>query len=129
MKPQTKALNIGNYACLIFCDMYLAGIPEKELGVRLWLEYERLVDEGIIDSNCYAKSHDKLLNHFGCNKQYIRSETPPVNKPYISNYLYNGKNHFVVKQNGKIVFNSLESSNCVNCGKEEGIFRYIQDLN
>lgn len=116
---QTKLKNIGDYGCLCFCYLYMIGIPPESLIEH----YEDLIQQGIIDNECFVKDGFAFCKYFlkrdvkiiftsVDNKQYDK---------YISNFTYNGKNHFVVTdKDDKVLFNSLDHSICVEKGRISG---------
>jgi hypothetical protein len=113
---QTKLKNIGDYGCLCFCYLYVIGVPPESL-----LEhYEELIDRNIIDENCFVKDGYALCKYFlkkDVKIVFTSSDNHQFDK-YISNFTYEGKNHFVVTdRDDKVIFNSLDHSVCVEKGK------------
>lgn len=111
---------IGKWGCLAMCYAYCVGIqPDDEA------EYIRLVssamDARIIDEECTVFNASAYL-------EWLTGRTFSVTKKDISTienikeatpvrYVYNGKGHWVVVENGRIVFNSIMNSVCVTKGK------------
>lgn len=129
IKPQTKALNIGQSGCLAMCDLYLTGLSGEEAGNALWNNYDDLVSKKIIGEDCFLLDHQKFLKYFGCDKEYVRTrnfDDIPEGQLYIANYVKGKYNHFVVKQNGAVVFNSIEHSACVDAGNTDGEYRFLK---
>lgn len=116
---QTKLKNIGDYGCLCFCYLYAIGIPPESLIEH----YEDLIKQGIIDEECFVKDGYAFCKYF-LNKDVKIIFTSVDNKQYdkyISNFTYNGKNHFVVTdKDDNVLFNSLDFSVCVNKGRISG---------
>ncbi len=125
--PQTTAVeiskncvNIGKYSCLAMCYLYCIGIDEENE-----LEYIRLVNnaikEGLLDDECTVLNAEKFIEHFSGRRCRVLKKNiyniKDIKEPTPVNYTYNGYNHWVVVENGKIAFNSLLNSNCVNKGK------------
>lgn len=125
--PQTTATqiyknceSIGKYGCLAFCYLYAIGIECDDEA-----EYIKLVDNaiktGLLDKDCTVLDAEKFIQHFSGRKCVVtkkKIDTIENIKEFTPvNYCYNGKNHWVVVQNGKIVFNSLMNSLCVTKGK------------
>lgn len=125
--PQTAALNIrthitniGKYACLAMCYAYCVGI-DPEQNTEMIKTVSDAIDSGILDSECTVLDAEKYLKwltgkRFLVTKKQINKiedikEYTPVK------YSYNGRAHWVVVKDGKIVFNSLFNSVCVNHGK------------
>lgn len=121
--PQTKAETIGKYGCLAMCYAYCLGI-EPELDS----EYIRIVsdamDKGILDDECTVLDASKYLQYLSGKRWDVTKMTidTPSKIAEIKDrtpvrFDYNGKSHWVVVEDGKIVFNSLEKSYCVSFGK------------
>ena len=116
MNIQSKLKNIGDYGCLCFCYLYMIGVPPE----NLITSYEDLIAKNIIDNECFVKDGYSFC-------RYFTGKTPEIiftsvdNKQYdkyISNFTYNGKNHFVVTdRDDNVLFNSLDHSVCVAKGK------------
>lgn len=119
MNIQTKLKNIGDYGCLCFCYLYFIGVPPENLITH----YEDLIDRNIIDEECFVKDGYAFCKYF-LGKDVKIIFTSVDNKQYdkyISNFTYNGKNHFVVTdKDDNVLFNSLDFSVCVNKGKIAG---------
>lgn len=115
MNIQSICESMGKYACLIFCDCFLVGIEPIE-AIK---QFNDLVEKRITKEDCFVNSHTNLIYALsGRRVNYIKSDTPPNDdRLYISNYVYKNSNHFVVCQDGQIVFNSLDDSQCVKYGK------------
>ena len=125
--PQTFAEEIADnikpiakYGCLAMCYLYCVGIEDT-------LEMIRIVSDcmkkGILDNECTVTSARKYLQYvtgknFDVTKEQF-NDLKKIKEPYPVRYVYNGKGHWVVVQNGKIVFNSLINSQCVTKGKPD----------
>lgn len=123
--PQTFAIDvaknidaIGKYGCLAMCYLYCIGIdPEVESYVNILSD---AMKEGLLDNECSVLDAEKFLRWISgkrysvTKKQY--DNLKEIKEPYPVRYSYNGKAHWVVVQNGKIVFNSLINSQCVAKG-------------
>lgn len=121
--PQTKSETIGKYGCLAMCYAFCLGI-EPELDS----EYIRIVsdamDKGILDEECTVLDASKYLQYLS-GKRWNVSKVDLISPAQIAEikqrtpvrFDYNGRSHWVVVENGQIVFNSLEKSNCVAFGK------------
>lgn len=124
--PQTTAKeigkhceNIGKYGCLAMCYLYCMGFGGEDTDfIRL---VASAIENGLLDEECTVLDAEKYINWFSGRKvtvvkkkvsniKDIKDLTPVA-------YDYNGKRHWVVVQNGKIVFNSIMNSLCVNKGK------------
>jgi hypothetical protein len=111
MNIQDVYLSLGNYGCLIFCYLYEADIKNNIVKC-----FEKLVELGIIDEDCFVLDGNRLLKFFGSEKRVVRGVNDKGNT--IVPYKYNGNEHFVVVDvNKNIIFNSLENSQCVKYGE------------
>ena len=109
-KIQDIYKSLGDYGCLIFCYLHEANIK-----VDITRHFRSLVDEDIIDNDCYVLDGNRLLKFFGSDKRIARGINYEGNT--IVPYKYLNNEHFViVDENKNIVFNSLENSTCVRLG-------------
>lgn len=125
MKIQNKLKNLYNGGCLLFCYAYLLGKSE----IDVIKDYDILVLKGIITKDCYINNADLLFKYWGINdKKIIKGKSKDGLN--IARYSYTVFNHFVVCEvkgkNYKIIYNSLEDSNCVNKGNITE-WRYIEN--
>ena len=123
MNIQTFCEKVSNGACLAFCYIRAAlgkVIPEKMFGI-LW----EAADKNIIDENddCYVNDAIALMKLANPNKKYsvikkdISSLEELDGQLAAVSYKNGGYNHFVLVEKGQIVFDSLDDSKCVKCGK------------
>lgn len=124
MQVQSVADSLGKWGCLCFCDVFIAGGNPYDV----FAKYNDLVDSRIIENDAYILDHENLIYYVtGRRHRYVRSNTPPKDgRLYIANFKYNSANHFVVMKDGKVYWNSLDSSACVNHGREEKDYRWIE---
>lgn len=109
-KIQDIYKSLGDYGCLIFCYLHEANIK-----VDITRHFRSLVDEDIIDNDCYVNDGNKLLKYFGSDKRIARGINYEGNT--IVPYKYLNDEHFVIVDvNKNIIFNSLENSTCVRLG-------------
>lgn len=115
---QTKLLQIGNFGCLCMCYLYMIGIDPEQLV----LNYDKLVERGIIDEDCFVKDGDAFLAFFGSRKKVLKVSTDNTQySKYIACYQVGTKSHFVViDKNNNIIFNPYFDSVCVKQGKVVG---------
>lgn len=119
--PESKKLNaIANYGCLAMCYLYCIGIEPSN--IPEYLKYlTDAMDTNLLDDECTVLNANKFLEAFSRKKfnvikkdittiKDIKDKTPV-------RFDNNGFSHWVVVENGKIVFNSLINSVCVTCGK------------
>lgn len=110
-KIQDIYKSLGDFGCLIFCYLHEANIK-----VDITKHFRSLVDEDIIDNDCYVLDGNRLLKFFGSDKRIARGINYEGNT--IVPYKYLNNEHFViVDENKNIVFNSLENSQCVRLGE------------
>jgi hypothetical protein len=135
--PQTVAKNIAkNIAqiaengCLAFSYAYCLGIEENLSMIEL---VSRAMDRGFLSSDCFVKDAPKYLEYLSGRKFKVIKQNittiDDIDEPTPVKYSYNGKGHWVVVENGRIVFNSLLNSLCVTKGKptEARILKMIKD--
>lgn len=126
--PQSTALEladnikeIGKNGCLAMCYIFCAGIdPENEI------EYLRIVNNAIkadiLAKDCTVKDAEKFIQWLTGRKTSVSKKTiagvDSIESPTPVRYRADGKEgHWVVVENGKIVFNSLANSINVAKGK------------
>lgn len=114
MKIQSLCEIAGKSACLFFCYGFIAKL---DLYAALSCSND-LMKLGIIGSDFSVNNAKKLFEYFGVNAEIIKSDKAPEDDDslYCAKYSNNGFAHWVVCTNGKIVFNSLDSSVCVKNG-------------
>ena len=111
---------IGKYGCLAMCYLYCVGIRDNAL------EYIRILSDcmnkGILDNECTVLNASRFLEYVTGKRYDVTKEQfndLKKVKCYPVRYVYNGHGHWVVVDNGKIVFNSLINSQCVTKGKPD----------
>lgn len=86
------------------------------------LNYDKLVDKGIIDEDCFVRDGDAFIHFFGSKKQVVFTSVD--NKQYdkyIACFQLGTKGHFVVvDKNDNIIYNPYYNSICVRDGKIVG---------
>ena len=122
MKIQDIYISIGNYGCLLFC--YL---KEANIDVDIAKYFNKLVELDIIDKDCFVKDANRLLKYFGSDKRVVRGFNSNGNTIVKFVTLTSKEGHFVIiDKNKKIVYNTLENSNCVKNGFiDESSARYL----
>lgn len=116
--PTVKLKSIMQYACCAFTMMWCMGVEPDD--AEAIITVGKMIDAGAIDADCtvYWDKVARFLSGRGCNVEKteitsiakIKARTPV-------RYDYAGKSHWVGVENGKVKFNALKSSNCVNKGK------------
>lgn len=126
--PQTTAAEIaenvkeiGKNSCLAMCYIYCSGIdPDNEI------EYIRTVskaiDAGILEKDCTVKDAERFLMWLTGRKTTVVKKTvtdiKEIKAPTPVRYIAGGMGgHWVVVEDGKIVFNSITNSLNVSKGK------------
>ena len=120
--PQTRAEMIGKYGCLAMCYLYCVGVAPESEGEMI-KHVSTAMDKGLLDEECTVLNASKLLEHFTGKKFTVTKKTisdiKNIQEATPVRYTYNGKGHWVVVENGKIVFNSIANSICVKYGKPD----------
>ena len=115
---QTKLLKMGNFGCLCMCYLFMIDIDPEELVTN----YDKLVDKGIIDEDCFVRDGDAFIAFFGSRKKVL--PTSVDNKQYdkyIACFQLGEKTHFVVvDKNDNIIYNPYYQSICAKEGKIVG---------
>ena len=131
--PQTEAIRwstvfseddklkaIAKYGCLAMCYLYCIGIVSEDT-IMTMQSLKTAMEKGLLDTECTVLDATKFMEFFA-HKKYIVSKKNITSIANIKDktpvrYEYNGSGHWVVVENGKIVFNSLANSICVAKGK------------
>ncbi len=121
--PDKKLAAIKNYACCAFVLMWCLGI-EPDDDVEAVMTAARMMDEGCIDSECtvYWIPSVRFLTGrdiTGVKKQRIQSIMRIKERTPVFYKLKPGDSsgHWVGVENGRIAFNPLASSVCVDKGR------------
>ena len=122
MKIQDIYASIGNYGCLLLCYLHEACVK-----VDITKYFNELVEFDIIDKDCFVKDANRLLKYFGSDKRVTRGFNPNGNTIVKFRTANSKEGHFVIiDKNKKIVYNTLENSNCVKNGFiDESSARYL----
>ena len=114
MKIQDVLLALGKEGCLLLDYAELASIPVTDI----ILNFDKLVYYKIIRKDCFVLDADKLMKFFGKPYRVKKVNVTEVQKgqKYIALWENDSNGHFVVMQDDKVVYNTLEKSFCVNYG-------------
>jgi len=117
--PQTKAIAIGKWGCLAMSYIYCMGIEDESEILSL---VSKAIDKNIIDGECTVLDASKLLEFVSGKKFKVEKKTitsiKGIKDPTPVRFkTEDGCGHWVVVENGKIVFNSLLNSVQVTKGK------------
>lgn len=123
--PQTVIQKFNNNACLFMCYLYCVGLEPDT--IPSWLDYfKNAYEKGFIDDECFVQNAEGLIRALTGRKVFVLkkdiSKIEGIIGPSPVWYSKDGKSgHFVVVQNGKIIFNPLEKSINVNEGKPRSV--------
>lgn len=112
--------NIGQNGCCAFCALYLINPYLPDIDAMITLAQQ--IGKGL-DADCTVYWHDYIANISGKDSSVKFLDIDGLQdikhsaKPLIVRFDYCSKSHWVVVKNGKIVFNPLEHSTCVEKGK------------
>lgn len=122
MRIQDIYKSLGDYGCLLLC--YL---KEANIKTDITKYFNELVEFDIIDEDCYIKDANRLLRYFGSDKRVARGVNPNGNTIVKFRTSTSKEGHFVIMDKyKKIVYNTLENSNCVKNGFiDETSARYL----
>ena len=116
-----KLKSIKDYACCAFTLMWCLGYEPDD--TEAILTVGRMIDKGVLDSDCtvYWGACIDYLSERKCRVEFIditgKKQIEKIKERTPVKYEYNGKGHWVGVENGKIKFNPLEHSVCVEKGK------------
>lgn len=116
MKLQDKLKMMADYSCLACCYLEMVGITDERKPFFI-LEGMK---QGFLSEDCTVVKPIEFICLTG-NENYknvIKQTEYNEDKPVIARFVKNGYNHFVIV-NGrtkKVIYNSLEKSNCVDNG-------------
>ena len=119
--PTMKLKSIKDYACCAFTLMWALGYEPDDAEAVLTAGY--MIDKKVIDIDCtvyWAKSAEYLTGRkISVEFKEIKDlkEIKNIKGRIPVKYSYNGKSHWVGVENGRVKFNALEKSLCVDKGK------------
>lgn len=125
--PTAKLREIKDNACCAFTFMWVLGYEPDD--AEAIITVGRMIDAKVLDPDCtvYWDKVSRYLTGRGCSKENakitsiknIKKRTPVYyERTYIDeNGQKRKKGHWVGVENGKIGFNSIEHSLCVEQGK------------
>ena len=112
---QTTCEKIGESGCALLSFLYAIGVDP----ILAIIDYDDLVKNKLIATDCTIQDYVKLAKYFKVDCSLIYSSNPLAyikDKMYLGRWTRNGYNHFVVMKNGKVFWNPLDVSKCVNEG-------------
>ena len=122
---QSICSSLGETGCCLFSFLYSIGV-DPLLAVR---DFDALVSSGAVAKDCTVQDYSKVALHYG-HRVDVQWKKPDE---YIHGAMYLGKwsrgaySHFVVMKDGKVVWNPLDHSKCVDEGVLKDI-RVVQEL-
>lgn len=129
MKVQDLAASIGAGGCLFFCYLYCSGAYTSESDALK--KAAEAIENGTIEKDCTVSHPERIFyENAGRRVRILRkkiSSLDEIKEKTPVNFVNGNFNHWVVVENGKIVFNPLEKSVCVAKGKptEARIIEYV----
>ena len=111
----------GNGACLALCYIR-AALGEKATLQMMFDALYKAAERNIVNvkKDCFVEDAIALMKVANPKKVYsvIKKDVSSISgiKLGAIRYSYNGYSHWVLIEDGKIVFNSLEDSQCVKYG-------------
>lgn len=114
-----KLDTIGQYGCCAFCALWLVN-PYMPDETAITTVAEHIGDGLGCDCTVYWHEFIKAVTGFDSSVKFIDIDGIQDIKhsavPLITRFDYKGKSHWVVVREGKVVFDPLASSNCVQHG-------------
>lgn len=121
--PQTKLINFANGICLALCYLYCSErkVEDDKESTKLCIDAWQ---KGLLEDDGTVKSAYDLLKFYDGNSYDVFkkdiSSISDIKEPTPVRYYAKGFiPHWVVVENGKIVFNPIINSNSVNKGRPE----------
>lgn len=126
--PQKVIYNIGKNSCLMMCYMFCMGV---ETDTKTYFQYcldavNAGEDKSGISSDCTVVNPEKFILWFSGRRVKVEKKVgcslSHITGPYPVKFIARGYTpHFVVVENGKVVFDPLQTSCSVQYGKPESI--------
>jgi hypothetical protein len=118
--PNKKLKAIKDYACCAFTLLWCLGLePEDPDAI---ISISKLMDKGILDDECtvYWQRAVEYLTGRKVTVEFVNiTDIKKIKNRTPVRYVYGKKAHWVGVEDGKIKFNSLSYSNCVENGKPD----------
>lgn len=114
----------GRYACLALCYLEMAGI-EDEYKFDFLL---KALDKGYVEDDFYVVKPVELLRLGGLRaKDVYKEDYKPSEEKQITEYQWKGLpgSHFVITQNDKVIYNTLDKSLIVENGRPVSVRKII----
>lgn len=117
--PSENLKNIKDYGCCIFVLLWCLGIEPDDIEAIMLVD--DLISEKAIDPDCtvqWAKAIKALTGREMNSIEFVEiKHLVGINERTPVRYNYDGKAHWVGVEKGKVMFNPIEYSRCVEKGK------------
>lgn len=116
--PSLKMKSIKDYSCCALTLMWCAGIDCDD--VEAIITVSKMMDKGAIGQDCsvFWNTASEFLTGRSLKVDFVDIKSiSKIKERTPVRYDYKGKSHWVGVENGKVKFNALEKSNCVDNGK------------
>ena len=120
LHPQTEIKKFNDNTCLFICYLYCVGIEPDSL--ESWMDYyKKALSLKVLDKDGFVLDAPKLLKHltgktYSVTKKAITDIDEVVGMAPVLFSIDGENGHFVVVENGKIIFDPLENSRNVKYG-------------
>ena len=118
MFPNKDMESIAKWGCCAFTLLWCLGIEPEDIDAIKTLH--DLKKEGAIDKECtvyWVRAIECLTGRTLESLEKVKIKSiKSIKKRTPVRFVYNGQGHWVGVENGKIAFNSLSRSNCVENG-------------
>lgn len=112
---------LADNCCLFMCYVEYCGIDPDTLSG--WMPYfQHALEKKLIDEESTVLQPEKLIYSLTgrtctVEKLSLSCELKDIKEKTIVKFSHNGYGHWVIVENGEVIFNSLDYSNCVVKGK------------
>ena len=119
--PTIKLKMIKDCACCAFTFMWCLGVETDDADAIITVG--RMIDKCVLDPDCtvYWSKVSEYLTGRKCSVEFVdikdKKQLKKIKNRTPVKFEYNGKAHWIGIEKGKVAFNSLESSLCVDKGK------------
>lgn len=118
--PTPALKSIRDYACCAFTLMWCLGIEPDD--THAIITVSDMIKAGVLDVDCtvYWQPAVEYLTGRKVTVEFVNiTDIKKIKDRTPVRYVYKGKSHWIGVENGKIAFNSLTYSNCVENGKPD----------
>lgn len=118
---QSQMNELFGNSCYAYCLAYLNGNRTLKDLTKAVLEYWY---KGYVEDDGFVTQPQKIMNCKDVQKVPVKT-IADIKEPTIVCYEYNGGTHFIIAQNGKVLFDASGDSNSVKFGKPVSIRRFV----